>query len=332
MNKINQISQLNSSELFESCFKRMHKVSVGRIRKKKRFILKRETEKVKAFADCLSKRLSSYINSFPRFEEIHPFYQELIELVENKDEYKKSLGHLSKLNKIIRNIRAKTIKEMHQSRKEEEIIAISRGFFGRINSLKKDLEKETAKMNRIAFELKEFPSIEFESPTIILAGIPNSGKTTVLKRLTGAKAKIASWPFTTQKIQLGYFTERYHRIQVIDTPGLLDREESKRNPIEKKAVDALKNLQGIIVFVFDPTQNTEEEIKAQLNLIKEIRDYRKRLVVLINKNDIAGGEETGKAEEKIKELKEEFVVCGEGREKELREFIVAKLREEKLIK
>ncbi|MEW6295485.1 MAG: GTPase [Candidatus Diapherotrites archaeon] len=332
MEKINQISQLNSSELFESCFRRMHKVSVGRIRKKKRFVLKRETEKVKAFANCLSERLSSYINSFPRFEEVHPFYQELIELIESRDEYKKSLGHLSKLNKIIRNIRTKTVKEMHHSGKEEEIIAISRGFFGRINSLKKDLEKETAKMNRIAFELKEFPSIEFDAPTIILAGIPNAGKTTVLKRLTGAKARIASWPFTTQKIQLGYFTERYYRIQVIDTPGLLDREESKRNPIERKAVDALKNLQGIIAFVFDPVQQKEEGIKAQLNLIREIKAHKKRVVVLINKSDIAGREEIGGAEEKIRELKEEFAVCGEGREKELREFIVAKLREEKLIK
>ena len=43
------------------------------------------------------------------------------------------------------------------------------------------------------------------------------------------------------------------RFQVIDTPGLLDRNPEERNTIELQAITALAYLNSAIIFILDPT-------------------------------------------------------------------------------
>ena len=76
------------------------------------------------------------------------------------------------------------------------------------------------------------PTVDFDAFTVVIAGFPNVGKSTVLRRLTGAKPKVAEYPFTTKGIQIGYLETKWNKIQVIDTPGLLDRPIDQMNNIE----------------------------------------------------------------------------------------------------
>jgi ribosome-interacting GTPase 1 len=54
----------------------------------------------------------------------------------------------------------------------------------------------------------------------VLVGPPNSGKSSLLAALTGAKAKVASYPFTTQVPEPGMLRFENTRVQVVDTPAL----------------------------------------------------------------------------------------------------------------
>ncbi len=56
-----------------------------------------------------------------------------------------------------------------------------------------------------------------------LVGYPNAGKSTLLRRLTNAQPKVASYPFTTLNPIIGILVnEDYRTLKVADIPGLID--------------------------------------------------------------------------------------------------------------
>jgi ribosome-interacting GTPase 1 len=61
-----------------------------------------------------------------------------------------------------------------------------------------------------------------------LVGLPNGGKSQLLASLTGANAKVAAYPFTTQLPQPGMLPYQNVRIQMIDTPAINDQDMQTR--------------------------------------------------------------------------------------------------------
>lgn len=96
---------------------------------------------------------------------------------------------------------------------------------------------------------------------------------------------------------------------MIDTPGILDRPDQERNVIEKKAVNALRNLEGLIIFLFDISQAPVYGAKEQLNLLREVKSLGKPLLVAFNKADVANEdirkEILSKVDDKVLEISSE---------------------------
>ncbi len=317
--KMKKPKYLDTGTLFENAMGHARKeaAKISGIRNKQKLIRTKEKARISLMTEYITNRIDSYITSFPVVSELNKFQKESMHSLVELKEFKRELGFLFKLNTIIKNIKKKNLASIRKTDNPEKVRKIC---YGRILSLKKDVVKSVEKLNAIGKKLSEIPEIKL-IPSIIVAGFPNSGKTTVLKRLTGSAPQIAAYPFTTKKIELGYFMDKYKEIQVIDTPGLLDRKEEERNLIEKKAVNALKNLEGIILFVVDLSENSCP-LEEQKILLLEIKGLEKKVIVALNKKDIASIEQIEKGQKEFGEF--DFVLTGED-DTDLKEKIIEKM-------
>ena len=60
--------------------------------------------KVKFTQSTIAEKLSSILGDFPKLDDIHPFYADLINVLYDKDHYKLALGHVHSAKNIIENI------------------------------------------------------------------------------------------------------------------------------------------------------------------------------------------------------------------------------------
>ncbi len=314
-------------ELLDIAFRKARKKALEL--KSQRHALKdakgRNITKIEASADYVSRRLKEATDGFPNMKKVNPFYRELITATIDLDETLKALGQMSAERKIIARLKGFYVWKVKALKKDEARKAgeASKEFYGRLSSLVKKLGKSIEKYNTAAKKLRELPSVKFDMPTAIIAGYPNTGKTTILGRLTKSQPKVAPYPFTTQKLQIGYLIHNYRGLQLVDTPGLLDRPLEKRNKTERKGIAALKHLAKAIVFVVDPTMQCGFSLEKQKRLLAGIEAELKGVpaIVVINKADLAGKDEM----EKAKKAFPKAIVEGEGLESGLGEEIARHL-------
>ncbi len=246
--------------------------------------------KMELFHAYLDKQLNHMEISIPKIANLHPFYQELLPETIEVGKVKQAASQIVSVRRLLKKqfIYGKRAIYQHSPDALEHMKKESARFFGRSANIMKSLKANILVLREASVKLKEVPDIRTDIPTLVLAGFPNTGKTTILKRLTGSKAKIASYPFTTKSLNLGYFTMKYHEIQVMDTPGLLDRVDTDWNPIERKARTALKYLATCVLFIVDPTPHAGYTIEQQHVLYESIKaHFPVKFLIVLNKCDMA---------------------------------------------
>ena len=228
-----------------------------------------------------------------------PFYRELVDVLVGVDDLKGALSKLMWAIRLIERLTKEYKAYVTSSFSIEETKEIRREYFGRLSSVLRKIKKHLGFLEEARKKLKQIPDVNPELPTIVIAAAPNVGKSTLVKRISSAKPEIAPYPFTTKGLILGHMKIKEGIvIQVIDTPGLLDRPLTERNEIELQAIVALKHLAHVIVFMIDPTMHSGFTLDYQLNILMDIMNHFKGVPILvaINKIDIAKDEEIKRAE------------------------------------
>ncbi|QQG38543.1 MAG: TGS domain-containing protein [Candidatus Woesearchaeota archaeon] len=157
----------------------------------------------------------------------------------------------------------------------------------RISKIKKEIQKE--KQQKKQTSTKKLTSVKKEGASqITLVGKTNSGKSTLLKQLTGAKVEIALYPFTTKKPEVGILDYKGVKIHVVEIPAIVKNFLATENgptfmsiinhsdliillfktPEEKAFLD--KELYDVRVkrLIYDNSENFADKIWNHLNLIK----------------------------------------------------------------
>lgn len=272
--------------IIEKAFRRASKINFPD--KKMPFEIKireKEMARVEVASQVINSMLEKVVKRYPSFEYLDPFYREMVDITVSLDELKHNIGALSWAMKTIQRIKNETIRKMKRTKSIDRLDKLRREAYGRYISVLKKIGKNMEFLNNAREKLKQIPEVK-SCYTIVIAGMPNVGKSTVLHALTGAEPEVQTYPFTTKGINIGYFEYKHNDIQVIDTPGLLDRRFEERNEIELKAVLALRHLADLIIFIIDPSETCGYSLEEQFSLLEDIKNMEIPLIVCQNKSDL----------------------------------------------
>lgn len=239
--------------------------------------------RIKMYDRYFAERLKSVYSRFPDIDELPPYLQDLLEARVGKDRLKLALGRIKGALRALEGIRDDILFKIRKARSAEEVYRLRRQYLARVYDALKEIEEDLRLVSYARKQLKRIPPLRSDRPTVVLAGFPNAGKSSLLKALTGSEPEIAPYPFTTKKLLLGHFSDGYRLIQVIDTPGILDRPVEKMKAEEREALISMKHLADLVVFLLDPFQDLE----AQHHLLNYLKDMLpKSFLVVVGKADL----------------------------------------------
>jgi len=278
---------LTAQQLLDKAFKKASKKrKEGANKEQSR--KKTNSAKLNTVAHTLEDTLKRYEEEFPSIDTLPRFYHEIIEIMIGIDKLKKSIGAINWAKRRTKRVLMESARNLMKKETVEEMEQIRRQAYGRTSSIIKQIDEDLEFLEVCRRKLNSLPDIRTDIPTVVVAGYPNVGKSLLVSKISSGKPKVAVYPFTTKEVGIGHFQLGYHKCQLLDTPGLLDRPNEQRNDIEKQAVNALESLADLILFLYDPTGTCGYPLEDQETLAEELKESfpNVNIIEVDNKSDI----------------------------------------------
>ncbi|XWS65200.1 hypothetical protein CRYUN_Cryun05aG0072000 [Craigia yunnanensis] len=244
--------------------------------------------KVKYTQQNFHEKLSTIIDEFPRLDDIHPFYGDLLHVLYNKDHYKLALGQINTARNLISKIAKDYVKLLKYGDSLYRCKSLKVAALGRMCTVIKRIGPSLAYLEQIRQHMARLPSIDPNTRTILICGYPNVGKSSFMNKITRADVDVQPYAFTTKSLFVGHTDYKYLRYQVIDTPGILDRPFEDRNIIEMCSITALAHLRAAVLFFLDISGSCGYSIAQQAALFHSIKSLfmNKPSIIVCNKTDL----------------------------------------------
>lgn len=270
--------------------------------------------KVKYASQSYHDKLALILEEFPLLDDLHPFYGDLLNVLYDRDHYKLALAQLSIAKKLVDSIGTEYVKYIKYADSLYRCKQLKRAALGRMTSVIKQQAPSLAYLEQVRQHLGRLPSIDPVAKSLILAGFPNVGKSSLMNVITNANVDVQPYAFTTKSLFVGHTDYNYTQWQVLDTPGILDHALEERNVIEMQSITALAHLPCCVLYLMDVSGQCGYTIQQQASLFKSMRPLftGKPVVLVLNKVDVmpvSALEEADKAI--VEELKQMSTMCCE---------------------
>jgi len=170
-------------------------------------------------------------------------------------------------------------------RVRDTVVALRRGDAERVNVVPVEASppRETRALvaRQVVHSMSPRRDVADVRAPVVLAGNPNTGKSTVFNALTGLRQHVGNWPGKTVARATGRFTHGERVFRLVDLPGTYSL--LARSPEEEIARDVLVFRRPICtVVVIDATR-----LERNLNLALQILEITAKVVVCLNLVDEA---------------------------------------------
>lgn len=246
------------------------------------------TKKIKYTQQNYHDKLATIIEEFPKLDDIHPFYADLMNILYDKDHYKLALGQMNSAKHLIDGVSKDYVRLIKYADSLYRCKQLKRAALGRMCTIMKRQKQSLEYLEQVRQHLARLPSIDPNTRTLLICGFPNVGKSSFMNKLTRADVDVQPYAFTTKSLFVGHMDYKYLRWQVVDTPGILDHSLEERNTIEMQAITALAHLRASVLFIMDVSEQCGRTIEEQVHLFENIKPLfaNKPLVIAANKIDI----------------------------------------------
>ncbi len=257
--------------------------------------------KIKYTQENYTEKLQRLLDEFPRLDDIHPFYADLVNVLYSRDHYKLALGQIGTARSTIDTLGKDYLKLLKMGDSLYRCKQLKRAALGRMCTCMTKLKASLSYLEQVRMHLSRLPSIDPNTRTLLITGYPNVGKSSFINRVSRADVDVQPYAFTTKSLFVGHTDYKYSRWQVIDTPGILDHPLEDRNTIEMQAITALAHLQSTILFFIDISESCGYSIKQQVSLFHNIKPLfqNKPLLIVVNKIDLKPWEQVDAGDKEL---------------------------------
>jgi len=244
--------------------------------------------KVKFTQQSVDEKFGAILTEFPRLDDIHPFYSDLMNILYDRDHYKLALGQVNTAKSLIGGISKDYLRLLKYGDSLYRCKTLKRAALGRMCTVMKKLKAALGYLEEVRKHISRLPALDPSTRTLLLTGYPNVGKSSFMNKITRADVEVQPYAFTTKALFVGHMDHRFLRWQVVDTPGILDRPLEERNTIEMQAITALAHLQCCILYFLDISEQCGYTLDQQLKLFESIRPLfvNKQVILVANKIDV----------------------------------------------
>jgi len=166
------------------------------------------------------------------------------------------------------------------------------------DKLRADLRRKIAKISqeaerKYATSRTSFYIKKEGAGQVALVGLPNVGKSRLLKAATDASPEVADYPFTTKAPTIGMMKFKNIQIQLVDTPPIA-------SPASRMWLNNIVRNADLIAIIVDLSNQPMEQVETTLQELENmnivsatsntkettIGKFQKRILIVGNKNDL----------------------------------------------
>ena len=124
--------------------------------------------KVKYTEQTINEKLSAMLTDFPRLDDIHPFYADLMNILYDRDHYKLALGQVNTAKNLVGGICKDYLRLMKYGDSLYRCKALKKAALGRMMTVLKKLKAALGYLEEVRKHISRLPALDPNTRTLLL--------------------------------------------------------------------------------------------------------------------------------------------------------------------